>query len=235
MQASDRLWRNVSAEAGARVLYLGHAVLLHPPFVLARVGLEAYGLYGTVFVLVAYFGMSAIGFSNAYVKYAAEYAATAQHHRANRLASSGFTLMSLAGLVGFAAFAFGWDRLAVWMNVPATLRAEARVLALLIVGSFFVYLALSVFRDVLTGLQEIAAIQRIWIASFLVETILIFLLVGAGFGLTGLGLAFLARTLLELVAHMRLARKRAPWLLVRPVWPDAIRSAPCWVSEPSFK
>ena len=71
MPHNRRLLQNVSAEAGARVFYLATRFFI-PPFVLARVGMEAYGLYGTLFVLVAYFGMSAIGFSSAYIKYVAE-------------------------------------------------------------------------------------------------------------------------------------------------------------------
>jgi hypothetical protein len=90
----SRLAHNISAEASARVLYLATRFFI-PPFVLGRIGLEAYGLYGAVFVLVAYFGMSAIGFSNAYIKYV-------ETDRANRLLSSGFTLMSAIGILASA-------------------------------------------------------------------------------------------------------------------------------------
>ena len=219
MQPNRRLLQNVSAEAGARVFYLATRFFI-PPFVLARVGMEAYGLYGTLFVLVAYFGMSAIGFSSAYIKYVAEFQANGDTARANRLLSSGFTLMSAIGILGYGAFIVSWPRVEAWMKVPDSLRGEARSLALLIIGTFFAYLALSVFRDALTGLQQIAIIQRVWIISFLVETALIFALVGNGWGLLGLGIAFSVRTAIELAAHYRLAKSRIPWLSVRWVRPD---------------
>jgi O-antigen/teichoic acid export membrane protein len=215
----SRLAHNISAEASARVLYLATRFFI-PPFVLGRIGLEAYGLYGAVFVLVAYFGMSAIGFSNAYIKYVAEFAAKGVTGKANRLLSAGFTAMSVIGAAGFGAFALLWSQIAVWIKVPAPIAADARVFSHVIVGSFFAYLALSVFRDVLTGLQEIAAIQKIWIASFLIETVLIFAMVGGGMGLRGLGYAFAIRTAFDVSAQMWLARRRVKWLRVRFEVPD---------------
>ena len=215
----NRLLRNVSAEAGARVLYLATRFFI-PPFVLAHIGMQAYGLYGTVFILVAYFGVSAIGFSNAYVKHVAHYAAAGETARANRLLSSGFTLACVLGLAGFSGVVLLWPRVSVWMKVPATMAGDARFLTFLITGVFFVYLALSVHRDVLTGLQRIALVQKIWIASFVAETALIFGLVGSGFGLRGLGIAFLVRNSVDLGAQWWHARKRVPWLRIRPTVPD---------------
>ncbi len=182
--------------------------------------MEAYGFYGAVFVLVAYFGMSAIGFSSAYIKYLAEFSASGEQEKANRLLSSGFTLMSAVSLVCFSGFAMSWPWVSIWLNVPMELAAPAKLLAFEIVGIFFVYLTLSVFRDALTSQQEIAAVQKIWIASFLLETALIFVLVGNGYGLPGLGAAFVLRTLLDVIAHYLLASRRLPWLRVGFVKPD---------------
>lgn len=217
--AQRRLLRNVFAEASARVFYLGTRFFI-PPFVLARIGMEAYGLYGTLFILVAYFGISAIGFSNAYIKYVAEYAASGETDKANRLLSSGATIMGGTGIIGMAGFIFFWPAIAAWMRIPKRLDADARVLAFLVVGVFFAYLALSVFRDTLTGLQQIALVQRVWIGSIILETLLIFVLAGAGFGLRGMGAAFAARTIFEVGSHWWLAARRVSWLRIRPVKPD---------------
>jgi len=219
MQQHSRMFRNVSANAIARVIYLATRFFI-PPFVLGRIGMEAYGLYGTVFVLVAYFGMSAIGFSSAYVKFVAQFSADGDTCRANRLLSSGFSMMVVIGTLCFGIFAACWPLVALWMKVPAVLDADARALALMIVGVFFAYLALSVFRDALSGMQEIAAVQKVWGASFLIETVLIFALVGSGLGLRGLGLAFCARTLLEVGGNYLQTKRYIPWLRVRMVVPD---------------
>lgn len=216
---ANRLWKNVASEASARVVYLATRFFI-PPFVLSRIGLEAYGLYGTVFMLVAYFGISAIGFSNAYIKFVAERVAANQREQANRLLSTGVTVMAILGLAGFGSFALSWPWLARWMRVPPALASDGRVLAFLIVGVFFLSLALSVYRDALTGLQEIAVVQKVWIVSFVLETILIFALLTAGLGLPALGWAFVVRTLFELAGNWYAARQRVPWLRVRLVRPD---------------
>lgn len=214
-----RLFRNVSASAIASLIYLATRFFI-PPFVLGHVGMEAYGLYGTAFILVAYLGVSAIGFSNAYVKYVAQYARSGETGRANRLLSSGLTVSAVMGVIGFSGLVLLWPVIARWMKVPPALASDARFLVLLVTGVFFAYLALSVYRDVLNGLQEIALVQKVWVVSFLVETAVIFGLIGAGSGVRGLGIAFAARTAVELLGCWWMTRQSAPWLRIRLMWPD---------------
>ena len=219
MRPKNRLVENISSETGARLFYMVTRFFI-PPFVLGRIGLEGYGLYGAVFMLVAYFGMSSIGFSNAYVKYVASYSASGETDRANRLLSSGFTLMTIAALVLFALFVPAWPWVAGWMKVPAYLDSDAQILSLTIVGTFLAYLALSVFRDALAGLQEISLVQKVWVVTVVVETALIFGLVEMNLGLRGLGLAFLVRTGLEVALNRYFALRRVPWLRIHLVRPD---------------
>ncbi len=214
-----RLFRNVSVSALATVIYLATRFFI-PPFVLAHVGIESYGLYGTAFILVSYIGVSAIGFSNAYVKYVAQYFASGEMARANRLLSSGVTVSSAIGVAGFGSVVLFWPWIARWMNVPASLVGDARFLVFTVTGTFFVYLTMSVYRDALTGLEEIALTQKVWVASFLVETALILGLVGSGSGIRGLGIAFLIRTAIEVGVHAWLVTFRFPALRIRFAWPD---------------
>jgi len=219
MQHNKRMYRNVSAEATAKVFYFFTRFFI-PPFVLGHVGIQAYGLYGTVFVLVSYFGMSAIGFSNAYVKYVAQFAAEDRIDDSNNLLSSGFTMMSVLAIVLYTGFAFSWGHVAEWIKVPPALMPDARFLSLTIVGVFLAYLALSIFRDTLAGMQEIVLVQRVWMISVVLETILIFTLVGSGMGLRGLGIAFGARTLFEISANAYLCRRKIPWMRLKFMVPD---------------
>ena len=103
-KARGLLLKNVRSEAGARVLYLATRFFI-PPFVLAHIGMQAYGLYGTLFILVAYIGISTVGFSSAYIKYVAEFAAGNRHDEANSLLSAGIFLTTPVTLVVFGIFA----------------------------------------------------------------------------------------------------------------------------------
>lgn len=106
------LSRNVLTAIGARVGYLASRFFI-PPFVLARVGLEAYGLWSAAFVLVSYLGISTFGISNVYVKYVAGYVAAGDYRRANSLLSTGLIVTSCLCLFLFLLLCFGW---------PSTLR-----------------------------------------------------------------------------------------------------------------
>jgi len=214
-QVRGKLLRNVRSEAGARVLYLATRFFI-PPFVLSHIGMQAYGLYGTLFILVAYIGISTIGFSSAYIKYVAEFAAGNRFDEANRLLSAGIFITTPVALVVFAVFAFSWSRGAAFMKVPPALTSDARFLAFAIVGSFLMCLGFSVFRDALSGLQMINTVQRIWILSFVVESALIFTLVGRGWGLRGMGIAFVARSVIDLGFSAVVAYRCIPWLHVSP-------------------
>jgi hypothetical protein len=214
-----RLFANISASAIASLVYLLTRFFI-PPFVLGHIGIEAFGLWGMAFNLVSYIGISAIGFSNAYVKYVAEYSASGEKDRANRLLSSGFTISTGVGVVGFAGLVALWPTIAEWMKVPVTMGPDAKFFVLMVTGTFFANLTLSVFRDALTGLQEIAVTQKVWVLSFMVENALIVGLILMGFGVRGLGVAFLIRTAIELGGAYWLASTRHPWLRIRLTVPD---------------
>ena len=212
-QIRGKLLRNIRTEAGARVLYLATR-FFSPPFVLAHIGMQAYGLYGTFFILVAYIGVSTVGFSGAYIKYVAEFAAGKRYDEANSLLSAGIFITTPIALAVFALFTLGWNFVATRIQVPPAMASDARFLGFTIVGSFLMCLGLSVYRDALSGLQRIATVQRIWISSFVVESALIFILVGRGWGLRGMGLAFVARSVIDLGASAIVATRTVPWLRI---------------------
>jgi hypothetical protein len=64
--------RNVVATIVARVVNMARGVCL-VPFLLSHIGLEAYGIWTTIFILVTYVGLTTMGVSNVYIKYVAEF------------------------------------------------------------------------------------------------------------------------------------------------------------------
>jgi O-antigen/teichoic acid export membrane protein len=206
---------NVMITIVARVVYLLTRFFV-PPFVLARVSLEAYGLWATAFILVSYIGISTMGLSAVYAKYVAEYSARGEHQRANALLSTGLSLSIPLCAALFGATCLFWPWVLGYLKITPALAAEARVVVLIVVGSFLLSLCTSAFSDALTGVQKDAANQGIWIVAYLFETALIFLLVGMGRGVRGLAEAFLLRTLLEEGLSTIVAFRKIPWLRVSP-------------------
>ncbi|HZT33954.1 MAG TPA: polysaccharide biosynthesis C-terminal domain-containing protein [Bryobacteraceae bacterium] len=211
----DTLSRNVTVDIAARIGYLITRFFI-PPFVLAHMSLEAYGLWSTAFILVSYIGVSTLGVSNVYVKYVAEYAARREYERANTLVSTGVSIMLPVCAAVFAVIYTFWPRVVDWLGVKPALRADAKEVVLIVVAIFLASIALSFFRDVLAGVQNTAAVQAVWVICYLLETGLILLLVGQGRGIRGLAEAFLVRTLLEIVLYGVIALRTLPWLRLSP-------------------
>ncbi|MEO8130376.1 MAG: hypothetical protein ABI822_24970, partial [Bryobacteraceae bacterium] len=216
---------NVLISIIARVGYLVTRFFV-PPFVLGHVTLEAYGLWATAFILVSYVGVSAIGISNVYIKYVAEYSAKKEFDRANSLLSTGMLITVPASVAVFAGIWSAWPSLSVWLKVPPALYGDAREVILMVVGIFLASLALTAFTDALSGVQRIMAAQGIWVVAYLIETALIFILVGTGRGIRGLAEAYLIRTILEISLSAVLAYRTIPWLRISPVLfsRDALRT-----------
>jgi O-antigen/teichoic acid export membrane protein len=211
----ESLSRNVTVDVIARVGYLVSRFCI-PPFVLAHVTLEAYGLWSTAFILVSYVGLSTMGISSVYIKYVAEYTARRDYKRANQLLSTGLCLTVPFCAAVFAVFYFLWPHVALWLHIAPALQGDAREVVLSVVAIFLACLSLGAFHDAVVGAQKTDMVQRRWMICYTVETILIFVLVGMGRGIRGLSEAFLVRTVIDIVLCLIMAVRLLPWLRISP-------------------
>jgi O-antigen/teichoic acid export membrane protein len=211
----DTLSSGVALGLAARAGYLLTRFLI-PPFVLAHIGLEAYGLWATTFILVSYVGISTLGMSNVYIKYIAEYAARREFKRANQLLSTGLTITIPLCAAIYIALHLSWSHVASSLHIAPALQRDAHEVVLTVVGIFLASISLSAFRDALTGMQCMATVQGTWVVAYLLETAVIVVLVAAGRGIRGLSEAFLVRTVFEIATAMYFAFRRMPWLRLSP-------------------
>jgi len=212
----SRISGNISITIVARVVYLLTRFFI-PPFVLSKISMEAYGLWATAFILVSYVGISTMGLSAVYSKYVAEFSARKEYQRANAILSTGLSVSIPACAAIFGVIYLFWPWVLGHLNISSALHAEARVVVLIVIGSFLLTLCTSAFSDALTGVQREGANQGIWIIAYLVEAGLIFLLVGLGHGVRGLAEAFLLRTILEEGLSVIVAFRTIPWLKISPL------------------
>jgi O-antigen/teichoic acid export membrane protein len=211
----NSLSRNVLVAIGARLGYVASRFFV-PPFVLAHVSLEAYGLWSAAFVLVSYLGISTFGVSNVYVKYVADYVAAGEYRRANALLSTGLAVTSSLCLALFLLLCLQWSWIITWVEIPSHLAADAQEVVFLVISVFLASLTLSVFGDALTGAQQLATVQKVWVVAYLVETALILMLVHLGRGIRGLAEAFVVRIIIESGLAAWFAFYRLPWLQLSP-------------------
>lgn len=214
-ESRGRLGRNVLATILTRVVNMARGLCLIP-FLLRHIGLEAYGIWTTIFILVSYVGLTTLGLSNVYIKYTAEFHARREYDRINALLSTGLTItLPLCSLL-FAGFFFGWSWYAPLLRLPAAHAAEGKEAVLIVLGVFLSSIALSAFGDVLTGLQQIAVTQHFLTLGIVVEFVLILVLVSQGRGVRGLAEAYLARTLINDGLTFWWAWRRLKWLQLSP-------------------
>lgn len=213
---NERLQRNVVSSVGAKVLYLVTRFSL-PPIILAYITLEEYGLWALTFILIGYLGMGAFGVSNVYVRYVAQYHTSGETHRISDLLSTGLLLVSGFAAITLVLLWFTLPALLGWFSVPEHLGPTAFVLLFGTVAVFMLDLTLGAFVYVLAGLQKIVLQNRIWIASFLLETLLVVAFLWWGFGVLGLLYAFALRYALSISLSVWMCFRHLPGLRLSPL------------------
>ena len=214
-EVRGRFNRNVVMTIAARVINMTRGVVL-VPFLLAHIGLQAYGIWTTAFILVSYVGITTMGFSSVYMKYAAEFQARREFDRLNSLLSTGLAITVPLCTAIFIAFYLGWNGYAHWLHLPSAHAADGREAILIVLGVFLSSIAFNGFGDVLAGCQQIAPTQVFLMLGLLVEFGLILLLVSHGRGIRGLAEAYLARTLVDDGLTIWWAWRKLDWLHLSP-------------------
>lgn len=202
--------------AGFGYLQFGLALvsgILVVPFVLARVGSEAYGVWLGLGELVAYSAMADLGVLGVLPWLVAEADGRGDREEMRRLVSAGVVAATLAAVV-FAVLALGL--LALAPGITGVSRAQhAEVigpLMLLVAGMAAAY-PVRVFHALLIGLQDVAFAGRLGVAQAVLNVALILGLLAAGQGLYALAAAATVPTLFVACASWLRARRIAPELL----------------------
>ncbi|MGP8270078.1 MAG: lipopolysaccharide biosynthesis protein [Terracidiphilus sp.] len=214
-EVNRQFGRNVVATIAARIVNMARGVCL-VPFLLARIGLEAYGIWTTIFILVLYVGLTTLGISNVYIKYVAEFNARREFGKANSLLSTGLAVtIPLCGTV-FLIFWLGWRWVAPFLQLPPAHASDGKEAVLIVLGVFLSSIALSAFACTLYGTHQIASTQVFETTSIVIECALIVWLVWSGRGVRGLAEAYLARTVINDGLTIWWAFRKLKWLRLSP-------------------
>ena len=191
----------------ANGIYLASRLVI-TPFILVYISLEQYGLWSLCFIVISYAGLSGFGINNAYIKYVAEYRANGDLKSINQLINTGIATMVSCSVLIFAGLYFCLPLLLSKFSVDPEL---AELSTWLIIGStaaFLIDLSLGAFKALLEGLQEIALVRLVWLASCLLEVGLIFIFLPMGMGVHGLLYALIVRYLLGVIVFCFCAHRR---------------------------
>ena len=187
--------------------------ILVVPFVLARVGSEAYGVWLGFGELIAYSAMADLGVLGVLPWLVAEADGRGDRAEMRALVSAGLAASSLAAFV-FAALALGLLAVAPGLTgvSPAQKAAVVGPLMLLVAGMAAAY-PVRVFHAVLIGLQDVTFIGTLGVAQAALNVALIVGLLAAGQGLYALAAAATLPTIVVAAASLLRVRRIAPELL----------------------
>lgn len=189
-----KLSTDISFAMLANLLYLVTRLGL-PPMILAYLSLAEYGLWAVCFMLIGYIGLADFGFSTTYVTSSAALHSDGKMTDAGTqgigaLLSTGILSMMLISSVLMIAVSLALPWLLQSLQIAPNLRAQASWVILACVAIFLFDMCFNAFAYVLHGLQEFRAEKKVWVATFMLELVLIAALLWAGLGILALVLAF---------------------------------------------
>lgn len=156
------------------------------PYILSRLGLEAYGVWSLVFVVTNYFGLLDLGAGTSYVVYISEYYTRQDIHSLNRLVNTGlFFYLLLAMLVIPIVWLFNAQFVQLF-PVPASLAGDARFVLVGVVMIYALNNAFGVFQALLQGMQRMDVSNSLAIGLSLFEAVSTVFFLQQGYGLRGL-------------------------------------------------
>jgi O-antigen/teichoic acid export membrane protein len=183
------------------------------PFILHRLGDEAFSLWILVFAFTGYFGLLDLGIRSSIVKYTAKFIATDDREHLSRYLSTSMAFYTAIAIVILFATTAGFFYLHLLFKISDNLLGSARMLLLLSGAGMAVTFPLTVFAGALEGLQKFSWLQLSQIGIALVRALLIVLALMKGGGLLAVGTISVAMNVLSYAVFTGLALYALP---VRP-------------------
>jgi O-antigen/teichoic acid export membrane protein len=180
------------------------------PFILHKLGDEAFSLWVLVFALTGYFGLLDLGIRSSIVKYTAKLIATNDTDQLARYLSTSMAFYSAVGAVVLLGTIAGFFELHSLFKITPALLRPARILFLLSGVCIAVTFPLSVFSGALEGLQKFSWLQLSQIGITLLRAVLIVAALTSGRGLLAIGTITVEMSILSNLIIMSMALYALP-------------------------
>jgi O-antigen/teichoic acid export membrane protein len=166
------------------------------PYILHRLGDEAFGLWVLIFSVTGYYGLFDLGIRSSIIRYVAKYSTIADNEELNRLINTAFFTYSGIGTVAILltvalSFYVGSIFRISGSSIPLT-----RLLFLMVGSAVALGFPVGVFGGILEGLQRFYVLNLTSTSSTLVRALLIVIALRHGRGLLTVALITVALPLL---------------------------------------
>jgi O-antigen/teichoic acid export membrane protein len=167
------------------------------PYILHRLGDEAFGLWILIFSATGYYGLFDLGIRSSIVRYIAKYSATEEYDELNRLVNTAMFSYSGIGVVAMCITLIAAYYVNSIFRIPADFVVTARWLLLMVGTSVSLGFPLGVFSGILEGLQRFYLLNFTSISSTLIRALLIVVALRHGRGLLTVALVTVSLPLLN--------------------------------------
>lgn len=171
------------------------------PFILHKLGDEAFGVWILIFSLTGYYGILEFGIRSSIIKYVAECKATGDNDRLLRIVNLSVLVYTGVAVVVIAIAIVGSRYVDAVFHISSDLHHAATVLFLLVGTSVAVGMPLSVFAGILAGLQEFYFINVTQAVVTLLRVVLIIFALERGLGLISVAFITVALPLLSYLIY----------------------------------
>jgi O-antigen/teichoic acid export membrane protein len=168
--------------------WLGLAVnvatgLVISPYILHKLGDDAFGLWVLVFAITGYYGLFDFGVRSSVIRYVAKFKAVEDQEHIHQLVNTTLFSYSCVGALLLAVTVLGSLYVDRIFHVQPAYVGTARILFLMVGGSLAVGFPLAVFGGILEGLQKFYLLNFINIINTLLRALLVVVVLDRGYGL----------------------------------------------------
>jgi O-antigen/teichoic acid export membrane protein len=153
------------------------------PFILHRLGDDAFGLWILIYSITGYYGLFDLGIRSSIVRYVAKYSATDAHEEMNCLINTAMFSYSGIGVLAMLITLIATYYVDSIFRVPAEFLVTARWLLFMVGASVSLGFPLGVFSGVLEGLQRFYLLNFVNVTSTVLRAVLIVVALRRGGGL----------------------------------------------------
>lgn len=153
------------------------------PFIIHRLGDDAFGLWVIIFSVTGYYGLFDLGIRSSIVRYVAKYSATEEHDELNRLVNTAMFSYTGIGVVAMTITLIAAHYVNSIFRIHPEFVSTARWLLLMVGASVSLGFPLGVFSGILEGLQRFYLLNFTSISATLLRAVLIVIALRHGYGL----------------------------------------------------
>ena len=156
--------------------------ILISPFILHRLGDEAYGLYALVFSVTGYFGLLDFGIGISLGRYVARYSALGEIEDLNRYVSTTFFTYCVLGFIVLACSVVLASSVNSIFRITPEFHRRAEILFLMVGAAIALGFPMGVFGGILSGLQRFSTQNLFGICGTLLRAALVVVVLTHGLG-----------------------------------------------------